>query len=85
MYCDTADINLIRKLSSNSLVKGFTTNPSLMRTAGAKDYKRYSIKLLKICNKKPISLEVFADEENEIEYQANIITHGEIVFMSKYL
>jgi len=73
VYCDTADINLIRKLSSNSLVKGFTTNPSLMRIAGAKDYKRYSIKLLKICNKKPISLEVFADEENEIEYQANII------------
>lgn len=73
IYCDTADINLIRKLNNNSLVKGFTTNPSLMKIAGAKDYKKYSINLLKICNKKPISLEVFADKENEIENQANII------------
>jgi len=73
IYCDTADITLIKKLNKNSLVKGFTTNPSLMRIAKARDYKKYSIELLKICKKKPISLEVFADEEREIEEQANII------------
>ena len=73
IYCDTADISLIKKLSSSLLVRGFTTNPSLMKIAGAKDYKKYAIKLIKICNKKPISLEVFADEENAIEEQANVI------------
>jgi len=73
IYCDTADVALIKKLNNSFLVKGFTTNPSLMRIAGAKDYKKYSIKLLKTCNKKPISLEVFADEEKEIERQAKII------------
>ena len=66
IYCDTADFSLIKKLNRNILVKGFTTNPSLMKIAGAKNYKKYAIKLLKICNKKPISLEVFADEENAI-------------------
>ena len=73
IYCDTADFSLIKKLNRNILVKGFTTNPSLMKIAGAKNYKKYAIKLLKICNKKPISLEVFADEENAILEQANII------------
>jgi transaldolase len=82
IYCDTADITLISKLSKNSIVKGFTTNPSLMRAAGAKDYKKYATKLIKICNKKPISLEVFADKENEIETQANIIkTWGKNVYV----
>ncbi len=73
IYCDTADFSLIKKLNRNILVKGFTTNPSLMKIAGAKNYKKYAIKLIKICNKKPISLEVFADEENAILEQANII------------
>ena len=82
IYCDTADINLIRKLSNNSLVKGFTTNPSLMRAFLAKDYKKYSTTLIKICNKKPISLEVFADNEIEIENQANLIkTWGKNVYV----
>ena len=58
--------NLIKK----KIVKGFTTNPSLMRKAGAKDYKSYSKEILKICNKKPVSLEVFADEYEEIKIQA---------------
>ncbi len=73
IFCDTADITLIKKLNKNSLVKGFTTNPSLMKNVGAKNYKEYSVKLLKICKKKPISLEVFADEEKEIEKQASIL------------
>ena len=73
IYCDSADLETIKKLNSNTLVKGFTTNPSLMRLAGAKNYKNYSLKLLKICNKKPISLEVFGDNFDQMFNQANII------------
>lgn len=73
IYCDSADLETIKKLNSNTLVKGFTTNPSLMRLAGAKSYKNYSLKLLKICNRKPISLEVFGDNFDQMFNQANII------------
>jgi len=54
-------------------VDGFTTNPSLMRLAGAKNYKNYSLKILKVCKKKPISFEVFADNPKEMLKQAYII------------
>ena len=70
IYCDTADIRLIKKFNKKKIVKGFTTNPSLMRKAGAKDYKSYSKKILKICKNKPVSLEVFADEYVEMKKQA---------------
>ena len=70
IFCDSADIKIIKKLNKNPLVSGFTTNPSLMRISGAKDYKNYSKKILKICKKKPISFEVFADESKEMEEQA---------------
>ena len=70
IYCDIADLNLIKKFNSKSIVKGFTTNPSLMRKAGAKDYKSYSKKILKICKNKPVSLEVFADEYFGMKEQA---------------
>ena len=70
IFCDTADIKVVKQLNKNPLVAGFTTNPSLMKLSGAKNYKNYSKKLLKICNKKPISLEVIADEFKEIEKQA---------------
>jgi len=60
-------------LNKNSLVDGFTTNPSLMRLAGAKNYKNYSLKLLTVCKKKPISLEVFADTHEQMLKQAEII------------
>ena len=55
------------------MLKGFTTNPSLMRKAGAKDYKKYSKEILKVCKKKPVSLEVFGDNylENEITSYEN--------------
>ena len=55
IFCDTADVNEIEKLNKNPLVRGFTTNPSLMKNFGAKSYKKYSKEILKICNKKPIS------------------------------
>ena len=66
IFCDIADLNLIRKFNKKKIVRGFTTNPSLMRKAGAKDYKAYSIKILKICKNKPISFEVFADEHRAL-------------------
>ena len=70
IYCDIADLHLIRKFNKKKIVKGFTTNPSLMRKAGAKNYEKYSKKILKICNKKPVSLEVFGDDYNSIKSQA---------------
>tara|TARA_B100001250_G_scaffold350741_1_gene322583 strand:- start:907 stop:1605 length:699 start_codon:yes stop_codon:yes gene_type:complete len=73
IFCDSADLKTVRKFNNNSLVKGFTTNPSLMRKAGAKDYKNYSLRLLNICKKKPISLEVFADNFEQMLKQAYII------------
>ena len=70
IFCDNAELNLIKKFNKKKIVKGFTTNPSLMRKAGAKDYKAYSKKILKICDNKPVSLEVFADEYYEVKKQA---------------
>ena len=69
IFCDIAEINLIKKFNKKKIVKGFTTNPSLMRKAGAKDYKSYSKKILKICKKKPISFEVFGDNYAEMKRQ----------------
>tara|TARA_Y100000590_G_C15708867_1_gene1009606 strand:+ start:70 stop:768 length:699 start_codon:yes stop_codon:yes gene_type:complete len=73
IFCDSADFKTIKKLNKNSLVSGFTTNPSLMRSTGAKNYKNYSLKLLGICKTKPISLEVFGDTYDQMLKQANII------------
>ena len=82
IFCDTAEIDLIKKFNKKKIVKGFTTNPSLMRKAGAKDYMLYSKKILKICNNKPVSLEVFADEYKEMKKQAlQINTWGKNVYV----
>ena len=70
IFCDIADLSQIKKFNKKKIVKGFTTNPSLMRKAGAKDYKKYSKKILKICKKKPISLEVFGDNYESMMDQA---------------
>ena len=70
IFCDIAELDLVKKFNKKNIVKGFTTNPSLMRKAGAKDYKSYSKKILNICNNKPVSLEVFADEYTEMKKQA---------------
>ena len=61
IFCDIADLSLIKKFNKKKIVKGFTTNPSLMRKAGAKNYETYCKKILKICKKKPVSFEVFGD------------------------
>ena len=73
IYCDSADYKIIKKYNKYNLVKGFTTNPSLMRLAGAKNYKDYSKKILKICKNKPISFEVFSDDLNLMINQAYLI------------
>jgi len=65
IFCDIADINQIKIFNKKKIVKGFTTNPSLMRKAGAKNYSNYSQKIIGI-TKKPVSCEVFADEIEEM-------------------
>ena len=70
IFCDIADYKTIKLFNNKSLVDGFTTNPSLMRLAGAKNYKQYSLKILKVCKKKPISFEVFADDFKDMLKQA---------------
>ena len=73
IFCDIADYETIKFFNNKRIVDGFTTNPSLMRLAGAKNYRDYSLKILKICKKKPISFEVFADDSEEMLTQANKI------------
>ena len=98
IFCDIAELKTIKKFSKKKVVKGFTTNPSLIRNAGAKDYTSYSKKILKISKNKPISLEVFADDMQNMKIQAlkinswgkNIyvkipITNSKGVFMGKVI
>tara|TARA_B100001996_G_C18634535_1_gene583152 strand:+ start:43 stop:738 length:696 start_codon:yes stop_codon:yes gene_type:complete len=98
IFCDIAELKTIKKFSKKKIVKGFTTNPSLIRNAGAKDYTSYSKKILKISKNKPISLEVFADDMQNMKIQAlkinswgkNIyvkipITNSKGVFMGKVI
>ena len=66
IFCDTADYKIIKKFAKTLLVQGFTTNPSLMRLAGAKNYENYAKKILTICSNKPISFEVFADNADQM-------------------
>tara|TARA_Y200000002_G_scaffold208125_1_gene171725 strand:- start:168 stop:866 length:699 start_codon:yes stop_codon:yes gene_type:complete len=82
IFCDIADLSIIKKFNKKKIVKGFTTNPSLMRKAGAKDYKSYSKQILKICKDKPISFEVFADDQKSmIEQGLKISSWGKNVYV----
>jgi len=82
IFCDIAEINQIKKFNKKKIVKGFTTNPSLMRKAGAKDYKSYAKKILKVCLDKPVSLEVFADDYINMKKQAlKINTWGKNIYV----
>jgi len=69
IFCDIADFNQIKKFNKKKIVRGFTTNPSLMRKAGASDYETYCKKILKICKKKPVSFEVFGDNHKSMTEQ----------------
>ena len=82
IFCDIAELKIIKKFNKKDIVKGFTTNPTLMKKAGAKDYKAYSKKILKICKNKPVSLEVFADDYHGMRDQAlKINTWGKNVYV----
>ena len=74
IFCDIADLKLIKKFNKKKIVKGFTTNPTLMRKAGAIDYKLYSKKIISACKKKPISFEVFADDDESMIEQGKEIS-----------
>ena len=82
IFCDIAKLDQIRKFNKKNIVKGFTTNPSLMRKAGAKNYRSYSKRILEICKNKPVSLEVFADDYFGMKKQAlQINTWGKNVYV----
>ncbi len=74
IFADGADIENIKKLSENSLIEGFTTNPSLMRKNGILDYKKFAIETLNIIKNKPVSFEIFEDDIDLMEKQANEIS-----------
>lgn len=70
LYCDGADLEDITRLSKDPKIQGFTTNPTLMKKAGIKDYYEFAKKAVSIVSPKPISLEVFSDELDEMYAQA---------------
>jgi transaldolase len=82
IYADGADLQGMRELSRRSWIKGFTTNPTLMRKAGVSDYRAFAGEVLKMVPDRPISFEVFSDEFEEMAWQAReIATWGENVFV----
>ena len=82
IFCDIAELKVIRHFNNKKIVRGFTTNPSLMRKAGAKDYETYSKQIHKDCRNKPISFEVFADNEKDMVSQGKKIkSWGKNIFV----
>ena len=80
IFLDSSDINAIKEFEPK--VDGFTTNPTLMRKAGVTDYEKFCKEVLTVVNGKPVSFEVFADEFDEMERQARIISSwGENVYV----
>ena len=70
LFADGADKAGILEMNANPIISGFTTNPTLMRNAGVKDYKKFALDILSHISDKPISLEVFSDNFNIMEEQA---------------
>ena len=82
IFADGADLISIRKLNSKKHISGFTTNPTLMKKSGIKDYKKFALNVLKFVKTKPISFEVFADNLNLMKQQAReISTWGKNVYV----
>jgi len=73
IFADGADLKGISNLSRNPLIKGFTTNPTLMRKAGVSDYRNFAFEVLGVVGERPVSFEVFSDEFPEMEKQARQI------------
>lgn len=74
IFADGADLQGIQDLNNNKIIKGFTTNPTLMRKAGIKNYKSFALEVLSVVKDKPVSFEVFSDDILEMEKQANEIS-----------
>ena len=70
LFADGADLTGIREMAANPMIKGFTTNPTLMRKAGVADYKSFALQVLGVVKDLPISFEVFDDDFAEMEKQA---------------
>jgi len=82
IFADGADMDTFLKLNSMNIIKGFTTNPSLMKKFGVLNYKSFAINLLEKIKDKPISFEVFADDLASMERQANeIASWGKNVYV----
>ena len=73
IFCDGANFQDIKKFKKEKFITGFTTNPSLMKDAGVKNYKKFCIKVLKEVKSKDVSFEIFADDLKNIETQAREI------------
>jgi transaldolase len=73
IFADGADLGEIAKLCKNPLIRGFTTNPTLMRKAGVTDYEAFARAAIELAGERPISLEVFSDEFEDMERQARRI------------
>jgi transaldolase len=82
IFADGADRESIARLYANPLIRGFTTNPTLMRKAGVKDYETFAREILELVPDRPISFEVFSDDFDEMEQQAlQISSWGENVYV----
>jgi transaldolase len=82
IFADGADLAEMLALSRNGLIRGFTTNPTLMRKAGVVDYKKFAHEVLSVITDRPISFEVFSDDFSEMERQAHeIATWGDNVYV----
>src|SRR5262245_28195490 len=73
LFADGADLDQMARLASKPYLRGFTTNPSLMRKAGVRDYAAFARKALELTAPRPVSFEVFSDEWEEMERQALLI------------
>jgi transaldolase len=70
IFADGADLAGMRELYKNPIIKGFTTNPTLMRNAGIKDYRGFAREVIRAIPDRPLSLEVLSDDFAEMERQA---------------
>jgi transaldolase len=73
LFCDGANFDAISAMAANPLIRGFTTNPSLMRQAGVADYAAFGRRVLEVVGDRPVSFEVFADDAQGMERQARLI------------
>jgi transaldolase len=73
IFADGADVDGIEQLATDPIIAGFTTNPTLMRKSGVEDYEKFAKAVLDVVSDKPISFEVFSDDEQEMERQAQLI------------